>query len=210
MKLNSIRFFYGTDDAAGTGTGGDQKSESATREDSVKGKDQVDQAREKLFPEANVNGDEKAQRIRAFRQQIDSLYLTTKELSNKPFLTSREISIAVTNFQSARQFAGKILETTKSVSPYDGKNFTPRQDVGELLFEEYRFKVMTSDEAAVLVTELRENAETVIKKFSAYVDESDTCENSIESVSEMSVLQGLIAGKMWLGELFAILKAPKE
>ncbi len=151
-------------------------------------------------------GEEVQYKIREFRVQIDSLYLTADAMTRaQPAhgLQSRELSLAVTAFQQARQFCGKILQERGSVKPYTAEQ-SDRVDKGAPIAE-----IVDAENGALSLTSLRDKAEEVIINFSIYMQKTEPV-SLIEVVSNNAVLTNLISAKMWLGELYAIKKNSKN
>lgn len=155
-------------------------------------------------------GEEIQKRIKNFRVRIDSFFLTSKRLQ-----PSREVSLAITSFQQARQFCGIILGEKGSAYPYKSMN-TPgpvvgeRNDKGEVLMD-----ILTVSNLPVGSTEeierlraFRSKVEDVITDFSIYV-ENNTYGSVKEFIAQNEVLKNLISGKMWLGEQMAVLSGAK-
>lgn len=175
-------------------------------------KRQIDQANEES-PEDTLAGaivdtrygEEIHDKIKGFRVRIDSLHLTSKELGEVPLgaFKSRELSLAITDFQRARQFTGKMLQERGAEKPYT-KEKTERPQQGSVIVS-----VLERDNYSEAIAELRQHTEEVIIDFAIYAENTQPT-TLIETVACQEVLAGLLGGKMWLGELYAILVKEKS
>lgn len=152
-------------------------------------------------------GSEIHERIKEIRERIDSLYLTAKFLSNKPYFQSREMSLAVTAFQSSRQFTGKILQERGAVYPYKDEN-TERPNQGKVIESLSVTGNPTLDTTLQMLKQFREEAQNVITDFGIFGQHTSVV-SWIEFICHGDVMSGLLSGKMWLGELYAILNEQK-
>lgn len=137
-------------------------------------------------------GLEAQEKIKEFRRRCDSLYLTAKCIPG-----SRYTSLAVTAFESSRQFCGVILKERGSSAPgyyKPGDEAVSVIDRGQVIESVIDIVGHVSQLKA-----LREAAEEVIVDFGIYIE--NTNHGSVkEFVAQNTVMQQLIAGKMWLGE----------
>lgn len=158
-------------------------------------------------------GEDAQAKIKDFRVKVDSFYLTAKKLQK-----SRESALAVTAFQSARQFLGIMLGEKGAAYPYKtmtepGKVVGPRNDKGEVLedilsvtgnLEGSEIKDQATIDEIERCRAFRAKAGDVITDFTVYME--NTGYNSItEFVAQNDVLKNLLSGKMWLGEHMAVL-----
>lgn len=155
---------------------------------------------------AEKYGEDVRDRIKDFRVRIDSLYLTGKELDKLQFMRSRELSAAITAFQNARQHTGKLLSERGEPTVYKGEGAQERPQQGTVIdlgmvVSEHANENDKSSIAAL--KKFRDLAEEVIIDYAIFGNNM-ALTSYIETVSSMSVMKGLLDGKMWLGELLAI------
>lgn len=151
--------------------------------------------------EAVVNeryGEAAQAKIRDFRTKIDSFYLTAKKLPS-----SRETALAITAFQSSRQFAGIILGEKGAKYPYPSMAAPGEKPVGQRgdKGEEIKEILEVPDEIERLRT-FRAKVDDVITDFVIYMETGNTS-GPKEFVAQGEVLAGLLSGKMWMGERMA-------
>lgn len=152
-------------------------------------------------------GEEAQKKVRDFRTKIDSFYLTAKKLS-----PSRETSLAITAFQSSRQFCGIMLGELGAAYPYPTMNAPgqpvtgQRGDMGEVLEDIISMKATVPEkDIEVQLNQLRafrDKVEDVITDFVIYL-ESVSVNSPKHFVAQSEALAGLLSGKMWLGERMA-------
>lgn len=157
--------------------------------------------------EAIVNakfGEEAHEKLRDFRKRVDSIFLTISEINRDAALSStfasREFSLAITSFQTARQFLGKVLQERGATGEYKRGEVGERTDKGSVI----PYGGILADKGAIEVfSMLRDEAQGIIVEFDIYASTS-TPSTWTEDVCHSAVMQNLIGGKMWLGEAMAV------
>lgn len=151
-------------------------------------------------------GEEAQSKIRDFRVRIDSFYLTAKKLQS-----SREVALAVTAFQNARQFCGIMLGEKGAKYPYNSMNqpgpvVGERKEKGEELTDVLNIQSVpeNSTEEIERLRTFRGKIEDVITDFVLYM-ENNPYSSIKEFVAQNKVLENLMSGKMWLGEQMAVI-----
>jgi len=153
-------------------------------------------------------------RVRELRTKIDSFYLTAKQLEKFTIFKGRELSLAITQFQSARQFCGKLLAELGAGTPYPKDAIAERTDQGEVI----HFTELTSlfaddtegvDLAIKILAEFRDMVEDVITDISIF-GTNVAVSAFKEYVCILSITQHTISGKHWLGEIMAVINGKNK
>lgn len=176
-------------------------------EDNTLGQDPGDTLQGHII--ATKYGEEIIDKVVDFRVRIDSLFLTMKIFSDGDLiLKGRECALSVTAFQSARQFTGIILHERGAKYPYNGTGTVERPNQGQIIQTDGYLPFAEAEEdrkiAIKNLATLREVAESVIIDFEIFAKNVATTSFK-ETVAFHEVMAGLISGKMWLGELMAVL-----
>lgn len=156
----------------------------------------LDQAiiKERYSNEANA-------KIIGFRTRVDSLYLTAKKLP-----PSRETSLAITAFQTGRQFTGIMLQEKGVSNPYpkstdkNSPQIEERADKGQELTE-----VLSLEGEVPQLKHLRSLAGDLITELSVYLETSHPA-SPVDFIAQNKVVESVISGKMWLGERLGAIK----
>lgn len=161
-------------------------------------------------------GEEVHARIKNFRTVIDGFYLTAKQLDSFQFIRSRELALAITSFQNARQFCGKLLSERGATYPYPKDGTGQRSEQGQLLTEVMDFTtgfgINATDNSRISVEALakfRDIVEDLITEFGLFGQHSAVV-SWTEAVCHQQIMSGVLSGKMWLGELLAIKAGEKS
>lgn len=136
------------------------------------------------------------QRIRDYRTRIDSLYLTVRKLRS-----SRATALATTAFQTARQYCGLILMEKGAPNPYPqstdptSPKIEDRADQGAILAD-----ILALEGDVSQVKALRGVAADLITELTVYL-ETNQPGGPIEFICQNKVVESVISGKLWLGEI---------
>lgn len=137
------------------------------------------------------------------RRDADSLQKTSEILAKA--VPGRAVSLAITNFQQARQNLGVLLNQRGSVSPYEKGNdpSTPalEPDLWDPGTSHLTFKDVATTESFIIgVKQTREKAQDVITDFTVYAEKMIP-NGRVEEAMIPAVLMNLIQGRNWLGEV---------
>jgi hypothetical protein len=150
--------------------------------------------------------------LAGLRRDADSLHKTVEELATGD--RSRALSLAITNFQEARQFLGCLLKERGSKSPYVLGNDSSTTALESQLWDPGKSFYETAESAnpgvnitvarrrdhnIITAKKLREKAADVITDFTVYAEKA-VSHGFGEAAMLPHVYTKLVAGRNWLGE----------